>query len=68
MIYVSRLDGKEFVVNAQLIETVESVPDTVISMTTGRKLVVREPVEVVIERIAGYQRSIGLSPAGPGER
>ena len=41
MIKVSRLDGKEFVLNALLIETVESVPDTVVTLTNGRKYVVQ---------------------------
>ena len=56
MIRLHRLDGKELVVNADLIETVESTPDTVLSLTTGRKLVVRESVEEVIEEVVRYHR------------
>ena len=59
MIRVTRLDGKEFVINALLIETIEAVPDTVISLTTGRKHVVREPVAVVLERVEAFHRRIG---------
>ena len=62
MIRVHRLDGKEFVVNADLIETVEATPDTVLSLTTGRKLVVRESVEEVVRRVVRYQRRRTLGP------
>lgn len=59
MIRVSRLDGKEFVVNCLLIETIEAVPDTVLSLTTGRKYVVRESVDEVVQRAVLYHRQIG---------
>ena len=65
MIRVHRLDGKEFVVNADLIETVEATPDTVLSLTTGRKLVVRESVEEVVRRVVRYQRRRSLGPVRP---
>lgn len=58
MIRVSRLDGKEFVINALLIETVEAVPDTVITLTNGHKYVVRESVDDVIEQVAAFHRRI----------
>jgi len=60
LIRVSRLDGKEFVINCLLIETIEAVPDTVLSLTTGRKYVVRESVDEVIERAVHFHRQIGL--------
>ena len=56
-IRVHRLDGKEFVINADLIETVESTPDTVISLVSGRKLVVAESVDEVIRRVILFNRS-----------
>ena len=62
MIRLHRLDGKEFVVNADLIETVEATPDTVLSLTTGRKLVVRESVEEVIEKVLHFNRRRSLGP------
>lgn len=63
MIRVSRLDGTEFVLNALLIETVEAVPDTVISLTTGRRYVVRESVDDVLARAIAFHRRL----AHPGE-
>jgi flagellar protein FlbD len=62
LIKVKRLNGKEFVVNAELIEFVESTPDTVISMVSGRKVVVEERVDVIIAKIIDYYaRRLGLS-------
>lgn len=56
MITVSRLDGTEFVVNAELIELIEMTPDTVLSLTSGRKLIIREPAEEVIDRVVAFRR------------
>lgn len=58
MIRVTRLDGTEIVVNAHLIETLEAVPDTVITMTTGKKLVVQEDVDEVTRRVKHYRRAL----------
>lgn len=58
MIYVTRLDDSELAVNAELIETVEQRPDTVITLTTGRKLVVRQSVAEIIERVITYRRQV----------
>jgi flagellar protein FlbD len=63
MIKVTRLNGKEFVVNADLIQYVEETPDTVITLVNHEKLVVKEPVNEVIRRVVEYRRSItGLHP------
>ncbi|MCD6290013.1 MAG: flagellar FlbD family protein, partial [Anaerolineae bacterium] len=45
-------------VNAELIETVEQRPDTVISLTTGRKLIVQQSVAEIVERVVNYQRRV----------
>ncbi len=58
MIKVRRLNGKEYVINADLIETLESTPDTVISLTSGKKYVVQEDIEEVIARVKEYYRAI----------
>jgi len=56
MIYVTRLNGKPFVINSNLIETMEETPDTVITLTGGNKYVVTETMDVLIERIVEFQR------------
>lgn len=56
MIKVSRINGKEFVINSELIEFVESTPDTVISLTTGKKVVVQESVDDIINKVIEFKR------------
>jgi flagellar protein FlbD len=58
MITVTRLDGSEFYLNPDLIETVEATPDTVITLTTGKKLVVRETGEDIWRKILAWRRSV----------
>lgn len=58
MIKATRLNGKEFYINIDLIEFIESTPDTVITMTTGKKVVVKEDVEEILERICDYKKKI----------
>jgi len=60
MIKVTRLRATEaeLVVNAELIETVEATPDTVITLTTGHKIIVQESTAEVIRLVVAYKRSI----------
>lgn len=60
MIKVSRLRAAqpELVVNAELIETVEATPDTVITLTTGHKVIVQESVDEVIRLVVAFKRLI----------
>ncbi len=62
MIQLTRLDGEEFILNAELIKYVESRPDTFVTLTSGERLVVRESMAVVIERTLHYQQSKYLYP------
>ena len=63
MIKLTSLDGASFLLNAELIRTVESLPDTYVSLTTGERLVVRESLDDVWRRTIDYQRSKLLIPA-----
>ncbi|MBN8199597.1 MULTISPECIES: flagellar FlbD family protein [Bacillaceae] len=60
MIKVSRLNGKSFVLNALYIETVESFPDTTITLTNGKKYVVKESEDQVMQSILGFYQSVNL--------
>ena len=62
MIYVTRLDGSQFVVNADLIETIEHTADTVVTLLDGKKLVVATPVHEVVERVLAYRQAIARGP------
>lgn len=56
MVYVTRLNGKEFVINSDLIELLEATPDTVITLTNENKYIVKESVEEIITRIAVFRQ------------
>ncbi|HEX2923811.1 MAG TPA: flagellar FlbD family protein [Chloroflexota bacterium] len=62
MIRVSRLDGSELTINSDLVEAIEGTPDTVISLVNGHKLVVKETVDVVVDRIVEFRRRINRCP------
>lgn len=59
MIIVTRFDRSELVVNADLIEFVEALPDTHITLVTGKKLLVRETADEVVARVLAYRRAAG---------
>ena len=58
MITVTRLDKRVVVLNADLIKMLESTPDTIITLTSGDTIVVRESVEEVVRRAIDYQRQV----------
>jgi len=60
MIIVTRLDGKKYCLNVDLIETVEATPDTIITLTSGKKLVVEETVHEIITETINYKSRISL--------
>ena len=62
MIAVTRLDGSGLVVNTDLIERVERTPDTLVVMSGGERLYVREAPEEIIRRVIAYKRAIYASP------
>ncbi len=63
MIKVTRLNGKEIVVNAELIQFLEETPDTLITLLNHEKIVVKEGVDEVIKRVIEYSRSIRYFPS-----
>ena len=58
MIKVTRLNGKPFVINAELIRTVESNPDTTITLINGDHFLVKESMDSVIQLTVEYGRSL----------
>jgi flagellar protein FlbD len=55
---LTRLNGLSMAVNSDLIKLIENSPDTVITLLTGDKVVVRESTEEVISRIVSFRRTI----------
>jgi flagellar protein FlbD len=52
------MDGKSLLINAELLEAVEATPDTVLTFTNSKKMVVRESLEEIRNRVIGYRRAI----------
>ncbi len=60
MIDVTRIDGKEITINCNLIETVEETPDTIITLTTGKKIIVKESRQNVKNLVKSFKRACFL--------
>jgi flagellar protein FlbD len=58
MIMLTRLGGKPFYLNSDLIETIEAFPDTTITLTTGKRVLVSDKLDDVLRRIVEYKRDI----------
>ncbi len=56
MIKITRLNDTVLVINAELIEFLEATPDSIITLTTGRKVVAKESVDEIIEKVVEYKR------------
>lgn len=64
MIAVTRFDGSPILINADLIESIEQTPDTVLSFLNGHKLLVRDAPADLVQRVIEYKRAVhrGSSP------
>lgn len=58
MIIVTKINDSEIVINPELIEIMQETPDTTITLTTGRKLIVKEPVDEIIDKIKKYKKNL----------
>ena len=76
MIRLTRLNREQFYLNPDLIQELESTPDTVLTLTSGTRLVVMESPDTIIDSIVGYRQRWGWAlkradpspnPAGSGE-
>lgn len=64
MIHVTRINHVPLVLNSDLIEQVETTPDTVITLTTGHKVMVLESADEVVRRVVAFRREIHLPEPG----
>jgi flagellar protein FlbD len=58
MIHLTRINRSPLVLNSDLIEYIEKTPDTVVSLTNGVKLLVRESPDDIIEKVIGFRQGI----------
>ena len=68
MIFVTRFDGKKIVVNADLIEMIEAIPDTILTTTTGKKITVKENLEEVVKLVKEYKKEIDFPVVKENEK
>ena len=61
MISVTRLDGNIYWINPHMIESMEKTPDLTITCLSGKKVVVKDSPEELIQRIVDYRRRLGIS-------
>jgi flagellar protein FlbD len=59
MLALTRLNGKQLIVNALLIESIEETPDTMLTLITGKKIMVLEKVPDVVSLVESYLKRIG---------
>ncbi|MBP2629397.1 MAG: flbD [Firmicutes bacterium] len=61
MIKVTKFNSDErgeFILNAEIIETIEQTPDTVVTLTNGKKIIIEEKMEEVVRRVMTYKRAL----------
>ena len=56
MIALRRINGREFILNADFIETIESTPDTMITLTSGKKIIVLNQVDDIVRKTIKYKQ------------
>lgn len=62
MIKLTRFNNSTVIVNSDLIEFVEATPDTIVTLTTGQKIIIKETVEEVIDKVTEYKMRIHHGP------
>lgn len=60
MIELTKLNGETFIINAFMIEQIQSFPDTTITLTNGKKIVVQTEESKVVQKINDYYKFIGI--------
>jgi flagellar protein FlbD len=68
MIALRRLNNQAIMVNPDLIETLEATPDTVVTLTNGNKLIVRDTMDEIRDKIVEFKRRIHGPDAQPAGR
>ncbi|NOH01718.1 MAG: flagellar FlbD family protein [Chloroflexi bacterium] len=63
MIFVTRTNGSKLYLNPELIQSVEATPDTVVTLTNNKKLIVRDTPQEIAERFIEYRRKTLVPPA-----
>ena len=62
MITVTKINQDKLIVNADLIEYAEQIPDTMLTLTTGRKIMVTESLEDIVRLVLAYREKTRADP------
>ena len=65
MIKVTRLNDSTLMINVDMIQSLQAIPETVITFTNNNKIMVKEPLEEVSRKIVDYQRTINSKSGNP---
>ncbi len=65
MIHTTKLNNDDVIVNADMIELIETTPDTMLTLVTGKKIMVRESAIEIVRRILEYRRESGTAIVPP---
>lgn len=65
MIKVTRINDAPLVINADLIEFVEASPETIVCLTTGKKIMVKQTIDEIIDRVADFKRKASIRTISP---
>ena len=65
MIKVTRISDAPLVINADLIEFVEASPETIICLPTGKKIMVKQTIDEIIDRVAAFKHKAGIRTISP---
>ncbi len=58
MIKLHKLNGAEIIINADLIESMEATPDTVLNLATGNRFLVKDSVQEVMDKVVEYKKKV----------
>jgi flagellar protein FlbD len=64
MITVTKINDRDIIVNCDLIELIESTPDTTLTTTTGKKILVRDTVEEILDKVVAYKGRVNKVASG----
>ncbi len=67
MIELMKTNGSKIVINADLIEEIKETPDTVITLTNGKKLLVKDSADEIVEKVIEYRQKIMMGISRTGE-
>ncbi len=65
MIKLTKLNGSPIMLNAELIETIEGSPDTVIALATGNRIIVKDTVDEVVAKVIEYRKKVNVESGTP---